>query len=277
MEPGIFDNMISMAIQSSILRTLSSGLDVIKVNQQIHGRSLTFEDGLKRILTSPSIFFQGNGTALCRYFPYYYIRLWCQRYFYRLFENKYPRLRNMISDIIAITITHPLDTIKNRFTIFDLNYGSTSISNGIYRILKYEGFFALWSGLIPAIFASVPYSLADVLSNAICSYRVGWLGSFYPAIALGISSCICQTVSIPFDMVKKRMQINTAASQVDIIRNIYSTEGIYGFFNGLLANHIKAMVLPILTYYLKPIYKSESFKENKTLILSLILLLNSMT
>ena len=55
---------------------------------------------------------------------------------------------------VAASITTPADVIKTRLQI--ANYTYTSIHDCFKKIIKYEGYSALFKGLVPRVLRSAP-------------------------------------------------------------------------------------------------------------------------
>jgi hypothetical protein len=145
----------------------------------------------------------------------------------------------------------------------------------LVTILREEGLLALWSGWIPALLASLPF---DGLSSYLRAGVARLLGidlsqpseeeflAMEPqqqqefqaqrarngVIVLGVSSCIAQTCSIPFDLAKKRLQVESTVfpgghqypyeGTLDLFNTLLKEEGYSALFRGIIANHVKAIV-----------------------------------
>jgi len=64
----------------------------------------------------------------------------------------------------------------------------------------------------------------------------------------GISGAVAQTVTYPIDLIRRRMQIQGFASNLqeynnsfDVIKKIYTQFGLRGFYNGMLSCYLKVI------------------------------------
>lgn len=70
------------------------------------------------------------------------------------------------------------------------------------------------------------------------------------------------------------MQIDTRLTFIETITNVYQQEGLLGFFNGLVANHLKALVLPYLTKKFQDTRQTEFYKKNELYIFFFAMLIH---
>lgn len=130
---------------------------------------------------------------------------------------------SVVSTTLADIIFHPLDTM---LTVHQTNHKASLIMP----------FRRYWNGLVPSIAFSVPAHTIDIVI-----YREA-KKTFLPYFGTGsvlnylCSSAIAQLGSSlvwnPMDVIKGRMQITEGRSMRSVIRQIYYTEGIAGFYRG---------------------------------------------
>lgn len=157
--------------------------------------------------------------------------------------------------IITVTFIHPIDVVKTRLQISGgkageagRNYKALGISGTIKVILKEEGFKSFWKGIGPAWLREASYT----------SLRLGLYGpikhlfgvkkdsNFLLKFASGsLAGAIGSTAGNPFDVVKTRMMASESknAPLGKIFSEINQKAGIGGFYRGLQANIMRAMVL----------------------------------
>jgi len=162
--------------------------------------------------------------------------------------------RDVLTDLLVGSISgsagqfcgHPLDTIKVRLM---------KDSRGIYRnsvdclvkTVRSEGFRGIWKGIVPPMIsvgcyqavafasfsAALPLFTSEIEENASVS-------SLFAAGCLsGLATVL---VTTPTDLVKIRLQLDTASSAADrkyrsaleCFRGIYRTEGFRGLYRGAL-------------------------------------------
>jgi solute carrier family 25 (mitochondrial carrier protein), member 16 len=125
----------------------------------------------------------------------------------------------------------------------------------------YRGFMPTMAGMIPYAGISfwardaardvlrsgplAPWTLADVPARNEREKRSPKLRNGWEAVAGGIAGLLAQTSSYPFEVVRRRMQVGGAVGNhemkkfMEVVRDIYSTAGIRGFYIGLSIGYIK--------------------------------------
>lgn len=157
--------------------------------------------------------------------------------------------------IITVSFIHPIDVVKTRLQISSgkagegtRNYKALGVSGTVRVILKEEGTKAFWKGIGPAWLREASYT----------SLRLGLYGpikqlfgvkkdsNFLLKFASGsLAGAIGSTAGNPFDVVKTRMMASESknAPLGKIFSDIYQKAGLNGFYRGLQANIMRAMVL----------------------------------
>lgn len=124
-ERGLWDLILGQTYCSALARTFTSPLDNCKIAQQLSytpnaswwSNLLSFADVAQAMKDENwfLFFFKGNGAAIWRVLPYVTIRALVGRYAEKKLYFDGPMLQ-VISNSIAVFLTHPLDTVKNRLT-----------------------------------------------------------------------------------------------------------------------------------------------------------------
>ncbi len=158
-----------------------------------------------------------------------------------------------ISAVITVTVTHPIDVIKTRLQVSGFNntknYKSLGINGTIKTIFKDEGIKAFWKGIEAAWIREGTstslrlglYSPINELINPNNNY--GFMGKFLAGFTSGAIGSI---VGNPFDVIKTKLMAAEGKTNISlkiISKNIYTEEGINGFYKGLSANLIRSCVL----------------------------------
>ncbi|TPX69995.1 hypothetical protein SpCBS45565_g02098 [Spizellomyces sp. 'palustris'] len=154
--------------------------------------------------------------------------------------------------VIARCAAHPLDTIKTRIQFASPITGTSEPSLGqirstVRQVLQKESYSALYRGLPVALVFSVP-----ALSVYLGAYdyskqalgRWGRLGTHESMSVHALASCCAEILSgalwTPMEVLKNKMQVHTGSTAsissggqtLRLIRGIYQSEGIRGFFKG---------------------------------------------
>lgn len=189
------------------------------------------------------------------------------------FTMEYQPLRDFIcgtiAGCIASVVTHPLDLIRTRFVAQGNLKEYHSIQHAVVQIIKHEGIFGFYKGLLPMLLQTAPYTglqfsfynLTKLLLKEIkfLNYENNIIGdSLICGGIAGLGSKICV---YPLDLIKKRLQIQGfeqarkqfGSSQhyngtLNCMHTIFHTEGIKGFYKGLSPSLIKAMTVSALHF-----------------------------
>lgn len=175
-----------------------------------------------------------------------------------------------MAGITALVATYPLEFVRCRLTL-----QKTKIYNGIWdcmvKVARQEGVFALYRGLWPSILGVVPYVGIDFAAyetlKDFCPRRPD--GTIAPYVTLACGGCaglVAQTASYPLDLIRRRLQVQGFSSDialsdghykgvVDAFIRIYRTEGILGFYRGLVPNCIKVAPAIAVSFYVYELMK----------------------
>jgi solute carrier family 25 (mitochondrial phosphate transporter), member 23/24/25/41 len=156
--------------------------------------------------------------------------------------------------------TYPLDIVRTRLSIQSASFAALGKPDtklpGMWATLgtmyKTEGgFIALYRGLFPTLAGVAPYVGINFATYEAMRKRLTREGEANPSaigklMAGGISGAVAQSVTYPFDVLRRRFQVNTMnglgyryKSIWDAISIILKTEGVRGLYKGLLPNLLK--------------------------------------
>lgn len=139
--------------------------------------------------------------------------------------------------VISVNFTHPLDLFKTRLQADKFNFS---------QLMKEEGIFSFWKGIKAAYMREATYT----------SIKLGCYGPIKTALRADdnflmkfLSGSISGTMGVlvgnPFDVMKTLTMTNTSSnvSLSESMKNMYSQQGIGGFYRGISANIGRACVL----------------------------------
>ncbi|CAH0547987.1 unnamed protein product [Brassicogethes aeneus] len=186
--------------------------------------------------------------------------------------NKYSPINNFlcgsVAGGVATIISFPFDVIRTRLV-------AQSEQKKIYRgvveagisITKKEGFLVLYRGLLPTVLQIGPHAGAQFMCYQIFNDLYIKLikiqnTSLSSSLMAGSLAGLCaKTLIYPFDLTKKRMQVQgfeegrKSFGQMfyckgfkDCLINIYRLEGFAGYFKGLTPSLIKAVCTTALHF-----------------------------
>uniref|UniRef100_A0A7S3JS08 Mitochondrial carrier protein n=1 Tax=Aureoumbra lagunensis TaxID=44058 RepID=A0A7S3JS08_9STRA len=153
--------------------------------------------------------------------------------------------------VITVTFIHPIDTVKTRLQVSGTkgarNYAQLGIFGTISVVAKEEGITAFWKGIPAAWLREASYT----------SFRLGLYKPLKVAFgadkkdspfilkfcAGGASGGLGSMVGNPFDILKTRMMASEkGVGLIASASTIYKASGILGFYRGLDANIMRAIV-----------------------------------
>mmetsp|Transcript_17694 Transcript_17694/g.31981 ORF Transcript_17694/g.31981 Transcript_17694/m.31981 type:complete len:285 (-) Transcript_17694:152-1006(-) len=163
-------------------------------------------------------------------------------------ELKKPNLFQSIalggaSCVFTVNFTHPIETVKTRMQVTGLSLGHTTTS-----LLKTEGVTAFWKGIVfawgrEASYASIKLGAYAPVRDAL---GAGKDAPFYLKFLAGaITGGVGSIIGNPFDVMKTLAQANEGAAKPlgTLVGDMYKNQGIAGFYRGVQANIMRAMVL----------------------------------
>jgi len=155
--------------------------------------------------------------------------------------------------VITVTGIHPIDVVKTRLQVSGSdgarNYKALGIGGTVKVIASEEGVTAFWKGIGAAWMREASYT----------SLRLGLYGPikhamniksdshfFFKFSAGSLAGAIGSTVGNPFDVLKTRMMASEGKAAPGLgaaASELYKAQGVSGFYRGLQANVMRAMVL----------------------------------
>ncbi|KAL3473655.1 mitochondrial carrier domain-containing protein [Aspergillus californicus] len=264
-------------VAGAVSRTIVSPLERLKILLQIQsvGREeykLSIWQALKKIGKDEGWrgFLRGNGTNCIRIIPYSAVQFGSYN-FYRRFAEPSPNadltpIRRLLcggaAGITSVIITYPLDIVRTRLSIQSASFAGLKreaageklpgMFTTILLIYKNEGgFFALYRGIVPTVTGVAPYVGLNFMTYESVRQYLTPEGETTPGplrklLAGAISGAVAQTCTYPFDVLRRRFQINNMsnmgyqyASMFDAVRVIVAEEGMRGLFKGIAPNLLK--------------------------------------
>ncbi|GAD98620.1 mitochondrial carrier protein, putative [Paecilomyces variotii No. 5] len=214
-------------------------------------------------------FMRGNGTNCIRIIPYSAVQFGSYN-FYKKFAEPSPGaeltpIRRLvcggIAGITSVTITYPLDIVRTRLSIQSASFAALGKRAGeklpgmfetmVLMYKKEGGFLALYRGIIPTVAGVAPYVGLNFMTYESVRKYLTPEGDKNPSpyrklLAGAISGAVAQTCTYPFDVLRRRFQINTMSgmgyqytSIWDAVRVIVAEEGLRGLYKGIVPNLLK--------------------------------------
>lgn len=163
-----------------------------------------------------------------------------------------------LASIGAACITHPLDTMKVYYQTTGSLSGNQSLISATARVIKTNGFMALYNGLSASILRQMTYSTSrfaiyEVTKQKLCTGKE--TPPFYKLFVIAaLSGAVGGVVGAPADLVNVRMQ-NDIKLPTKLKRNynnaihgltmIIQNEGIGALFRGCSMAVARAMLVSV--------------------------------
>ncbi|XP_053183528.1 probable mitochondrial glutathione transporter SLC25A40 isoform X2 [Scomber japonicus] len=166
-----------------------------------------------------------------------------------------PPLAGAIARVGAATVISPLELIRTKLQSQKLSY--RELTNCIRSAVETEGWQSLWRALGPTLLRDVPFSAMywynyEKSKSWLCERyktREPTLSMFF--ISGAMSGTIASIVTLPFDVVKTRRQVEigelqaqnltgkVSSSTFSVMSKIVAEHGVSGLFAGFLPRVIK--------------------------------------
>uniref|UniRef100_A0A8C8R5M7 Solute carrier family 25 member 16 n=1 Tax=Pelusios castaneus TaxID=367368 RepID=A0A8C8R5M7_9SAUR len=220
--------------------------------------------------------YKGNGAMMIRIFPYGAIQFMAFDQYEKLIKEKlgisehiHTLMAGSMAGITAVICTYPLDVVRARLA-FQVKgeHKYTGIIHAFKTIYTKEGgYLGFYRGLMPTVVGIAPYSgvsfftfstlktigLAQAPSllgtPSLDNPEVLVLKTHVSFVYGGLAGAIAQTISYPFDVTRRRMQLGAALPDADkcltmvqTLKYVYGHHGIRrGLYRGLSLNYIRCI------------------------------------
>ncbi|KAK3384162.1 mitochondrial carrier domain-containing protein [Lasiosphaeria ovina] len=263
-------------IAGAVSRTVVSPLERLKILFQVQsaGRDayqLSVGKALAKMWREEGWrgFMRGNGTNCIRIVPYSAVQFGSYNFYKRNLFERYngdsltPLARltcGGMAGITSVTCTYPLDIVRTRLSIQSASFTELGAKPkklpGMWQTLitmyKTEGgVVALYRGIVPTVAGVAPYVGLNFMTYEFVRQYLTLDGEQNPSaarklVAGAVSGAVAQTCTYPFDVLRRRFQINTMSglgyqykSIPDAVRIIVAQEGIKGMYKGIVPNLLK--------------------------------------
>ncbi|NXH15065.1 S2543 protein, partial [Bucco capensis] len=220
------------------------------------GRSLCHHEGVRAL-------WKGNLTACLRLFPYSALQLAASRRLVILFTDELGHISHWraimagsLAGMVATIVTYPTDVIKTRLIVQSrLEPSYEGILHAFYKICHQEGLLALYRGVSPAILGAVPFSAGSffvyINLDKIWQEPIVHFTPLQNFINGCVAAGVAQTLSFPFETVKRKMQAQSPwlphygavdvhfTGMADCFRQTVKYKGVLGLWSGLTPSLLK--------------------------------------
>lgn len=146
-----------------------------------------------------------------------------------------------ISALSAEVLTHPIDFSKTQKQYLKIHTPITSIIRNTYKVNGIKGFYP---SIVPAVIRHWIYTTTRVgLYEYLRTEDSKFTSKF---LAGSVAGGVAQLIASPTDLVKVKLQTatltgNKHTTSFNIIKNIYKTQGIKGFYYGWKPNVMRSI------------------------------------
>ncbi|KAL7883432.1 hypothetical protein SRHO_G00010900 [Serrasalmus rhombeus] len=186
------------------------------------------------------------------------------------YSSQMPGVHFLCGGLAACSATiacQPLDTLRTRFAAQGEPKVYRTLRHAVFTMYRQEGVFTFYRGLTPTLVAVFPYAglqffFYNVLKKLAEYDGKKSKGGLQSLLSGGIAGVISKTLTYPFDLFKKRLQVGgfeearvhfgqvrTYHGIVDCVIRISREEGLRGFFKGLSPSLLKAALSTGLTFF----------------------------
>ncbi|XP_068107184.1 solute carrier family 25 member 43 [Hyperolius riggenbachi] len=260
------------ALAGLLSRTATAPLDVVKILTQVgtfHSKQ-GFLNTFRLLYNAEGLraFWKGNLTACVRLFPYSALQLSAYHRISVMLRDDFGQISPSkaivaggVAGMLAAVAIYPTDVIKTRLIVQNsLEPTYKGILHALFTVYYQEGFRSLYRGVSLSILGAVPFSAGlffmDVSLGRIWQVPGGQLTILQNFVHGCLAAGIAQTLSFPFETVKKKMQAQSHVlphcggvdvhfnGVFDCFKQIVKIKGVLSLWNGLTANLLK-----IFPYY----------------------------
>ncbi|KYQ92061.1 mitochondrial substrate carrier family protein [Tieghemostelium lacteum] len=159
--------------------------------------------------------------------------------------------------ITQVFFTNPIFLIKTRMQLQakGSNAYYTGFFDGVSKTVKNEGFKGLYKGVVPGLWLTLHGGIQMSVYDEIKFYfrnNGNTLNSQYEIfVASSISKLLASSILYPFQLIKTRLQDERNIPKdnktriyngtIDTAKKIFKSEGIAGFYRGLIPNTLKVI------------------------------------
>ncbi|CAK8578797.1 unnamed protein product [Lathyrus sativus] len=288
------------AFSAMVSRTFVAPLERLKLEYIVRGEQKSLVELIQTIAVSQGLkgFWKGNFVNILRTAPFKAINF----YAYDTYKTKLVRMlgndessnferfvAGAAAGITATLLCLPMDTIRTVMVA----PGGEALGGviGVFRyMIKTEGFFSLYKGLVPSIISMAPsgavyYGVYDILKSAYLHSPEGMkriqymkeeaqelnalaqleLGTVRTLLYGAIAGCCSEAATYPFEVVRRQLQLQVQATRLNALATcvkIVEQGGVPALYAGLTPSLLQVLPSAAISYFvyefMKIVLKVES-------------------
>uniref|UniRef100_A0AAY4E7S8 Solute carrier family 25 member 43 n=1 Tax=Denticeps clupeoides TaxID=299321 RepID=A0AAY4E7S8_9TELE len=208
-------------------------------------------------------FWKGNLVSCLRLFPYSAIHLATYKKIIHLHMDELGHISQWCAivaggtaGISAALVTYPLEVVETRLIAQNSHESKyRGLLHTLSSIYRNEGILALYRGFSLTVIGAVPFSIGCyavyINLEKLWQERHFRFSSLQNFINGCLAAGVAQTLSFPFETVKRKMQAQSArlphyggvdvhfSGMIDCFRQVIKTKGVLALWSGFTANLVK--------------------------------------
>eukprot|EP01121_Diplochlamys_sp_Union-15-3_P010697 TRINITY_DN3027_c0_g1_i1.p1 TRINITY_DN3027_c0_g1~~TRINITY_DN3027_c0_g1_i1.p1 ORF type:complete len:308 (-),score=44.02 TRINITY_DN3027_c0_g1_i1:75-998(-) len=268
-------HFISGGIAGTAAKTAIAPLDRVKILFQTNNPHYPYTGLLKTLasIVNKEGFFslwRGNSATVARVIPYAAVQFMSFEFYKKILHGANPHeahpflhlIAGSLAGMTSVCFTYPLDLMRARLASEVGPRRYKSLLHGIATMFRNEGFRAFFNGLNPSLqgiipYAGVSFSVYETLKFYSPKSEQKKVQTKYRLLSGAIAGVLGQTVSYPWDVVRRRLQTegftnNNSAlpsgGTFKAMKFIFLTEGFVGLYKGLTINFWKAPIATSISF-----------------------------
>ncbi|PSS31638.1 Mitochondrial adenine nucleotide transporter like [Actinidia chinensis var. chinensis] len=275
------------AVAAMVSRTFVAPLERLKLEYIVRGEQKNLFELVKTIAASQGLrgFWKGNLVNILRTAPFKAINFYAydtyRKQLLKLSGNEettnFERfIAGAASGITATVLCLPLDTIRTKM-VAPGGEALGGVIGAFHHVIKTEGFFSLYKGLLPSIISMAPsaavfYGVYDILKSAYLHSPEGRkriqymkqqgkdlnaleqleLGPVRTLLHGAISGACAEAATYPLEVVRRQLQLQGKATKLSALATcvkIVEQGGIPALYAGLIPSLLQVLPSASISYF----------------------------
>ena len=264
----MFEELLIGGTAGVVSRTITAPLELLKIQGQ---NSFVPDADFRKTIKKEGVrgLWKGNMVNSMRIFPqmainfatYSFVR---ERVMVKYLPEKYSSAKHFLSGAVAGFVSmisvYPLETIRSRLSLQSVN----SHYSGVVDAFRKTSIREMYYGLGMSLMGYMPYTaLSFGFYNLYKDILIGdseTSKGYEKLLCGGLSGVSSVSITYPTDLIRRRLQLQGFDSSVpkydgiwDCIKKIGKTDGIGGYYRGIIPCYIKIFPAVAIQFYVMEI------------------------
>ncbi|VEU21565.1 DEKNAAC102298 [Brettanomyces naardenensis] len=251
------------AFSGVLARFFVAPIDVVKIRMQLQTDATKYETITKAVTSiirdeGLGAFWKGNVPAELMYLVYgasqFALYSAMNTYTSRV-EDRYKLnipgpihslIIGSVSGCLGTCVSYPFDLLRTRL-VYNEKPQFASLFGEVSQIIRHTGFSGFFGG---GVLSVTSVALSSGISFACYTFlRDETKGTRFEGASGLLAGAISKTVIYPLDLLKRRRQVSTTETSIKMSKAILASEGIKGFYHGIIPSVIKSAPTTMLSLY----------------------------